>query len=95
VLRRANVLRLERRGHRVHVVPADARPTGASISGAHGSAGSLYARLPPAGGATQRELASALGLSRQLVSHHLRALTRMGLAREVGGFPKRYVRLGR
>lgn len=92
VLQRAGLVRLERRGRRVHVVPTGIRAEAAHFLGARGAASKVYAALAANGGLTQREVARATGISVALASHHLRALAAEGLVVQVAGWPKRYAR---
>lgn len=93
VLQRAGLVRLERRGRHVHVTPAGIAAGAERFLELRGAAARvLDALAASAAAATQRELAERAGLSRALVSHHLRALAADGLVVEVGGWPKRYAR---
>lgn len=93
VLQRAGLVRLERRGRHVHVTPAGIAAGADRFLELRGAAARVLDALRAAeSAATQRELAERAGLSRALVSHHLRALAADGLVVEVGGWPKRYAR---
>lgn len=90
-LERDGLVRLERHAKHVHVYHAGSPGRGPeSLLGVRGAAASLFEALLAAGPATQGELGARLGISAQLVSHHLRGLVRRGLVEVQGGRPKRY-----
>ncbi|MEA3202195.1 MAG: hypothetical protein QOE90_3623 [Thermoplasmata archaeon] len=95
MLEDAGYLRQERQGRYRLVFPRGAVPLGASATIPLGLARELYDSLPEDGaGVDARELAARLGVSRQLLNHHLRALQARGLVRDEGrGAARRVARV--
>lgn len=89
VLQRADLIRLERHGKRVLVVPSGVEPTAAFALASRGEAGAVYDAVV-SGCSTQAELQKCLGISIQLTSHHVRRLVAEGWLEERPGRPKRY-----
>lgn len=97
VLARAERVRFERRSKFVHVFPASAsQTTPPKVTFHHrGAAGPIFDAIPEAGGITQRELETSLGLSHQLIRYHLGSLERGGWVVLLEGRPRRYLRAAR
>lgn len=92
VLRKANVIDTKRAGKHTLVYPhVHHGDTTEHRLMLRGQAANVYAALAEVG-ATQSELAARLGLSRQLIAHHLVLLERDGLLIVEDARPKRYRR---
>lgn len=91
VLLRQGEVAIGRNGRHVLVwVPGAEPPPLPERLHARGAAAKIYALVGSRSEVLQRDVQEALGLSRQLVAHHLRALVADGLIVIVGGHPKRY-----
>jgi DNA-binding transcriptional ArsR family regulator len=93
LLRRSGLVTLEPNGkHLVVYQRSDAARSARARLDVRGKAAAVYDALA-AGAMTQAELQGALGLSRQLVAHHLGCLVEDHLVTVLPGRPKRYVRM--
>lgn len=94
VLKRARLVQTERSGRFVHVFPAEGQRGHApeAVLNARGAARRIYDLLSCDGGLSQDQIRARLGISVQLVSHHLRRLERDGLVCASGAAPRRYRR---
>ncbi|HVM44577.1 MAG TPA: helix-turn-helix domain-containing protein, partial [Candidatus Thermoplasmatota archaeon] len=90
VLERAGLVRRERAGRLVLLLPVEDRASADALLAGRGRAGELLRLLAERREATVREAAAALGLDHQLVYHHLKTLLGLGLVEARPGRPARY-----
>lgn len=90
VLRRSGLVVIEPSGRHVRVRPPGVAGSLAAELAPRGAAAQIHAHLVSRGPLAQHDIGRALGLSAQLVSHHVRALEREGRLVRQPGWPPRF-----
>ena len=89
LLRDASAVRVDRQGRRVLLYPADVVPP--RVRRLEPTAERLVESVCANPGATPKDLARRVGVSRQLAAYHLRRLEGLGIVRALPRPPARYV----